>query len=251
MRTSHLVTIAGLAAAAMLAAAPSAATARERIVIYEDVNYGGSSRVINGDIPNLNDVRFNDIVSSARVEDGTWELCEHANYRGRCITLRRDKANFVPDGFNDTVSSIRLVSDRGDRDWDRGGRDRDGDRDWGRDRDDDRGGRGDGGYGDRGRWDTGWDRWVDHPRDWRDRPDITVYEDVNYRGDHRRLDGNVGNLQNIAFNDTVSSLRIRSGVWQVCEHASYGGRCMTFDRDVPSLVTYGFNDRISSIRRIR
>jgi len=82
---------------------------RDGITLYEHVNYAGAARNYDSDVPNLASVRFNDVASSVRISDGTWELCEHANYAGRCVTLDRDTASFVPLGLNDRVSSLRRL----------------------------------------------------------------------------------------------------------------------------------------------
>ncbi|MEJ1969726.1 MAG: beta/gamma crystallin-related protein [Rhizomicrobium sp.] len=52
------------------------------------------------------------------------------------------------------------------------------------------------------------------------------------------------------FDDRVSSLEVRRGVWELCEHAYYRGRCITMDHDVAKLSRLGFDDRTTSIRRI-
>lgn len=224
MRTFSLLAVVSAAAMCLSVAA---ADARSAITLYEHTNYEGASRTFYRSEPNLVGYNFNDIASSARVDGGVWEICEHVNYGGRCIRVGRDDRNFVPRGFNDMASSVRLIED--DRGWDdrgdRGDRDGRGPR-WGGD---DRGDR-----GDRGGWGS----------------DIVLYEHVNFEGDQRRLDNDSGNLDRMGFNDTVSSIRIRRGVWEVCEHAFFRGRCMRFRHDVPNLVAYGFNDMISSVRRV-
>ncbi len=80
--------------------------------------------------------------------------------------------------------------------------------------------------------------------------DVTLYADINFGGASRNADES-RDLRNLDFNDTVSSIRIRSGTWQFCEDADFKGRCITSDRDIPSLVPSGFNDKISSMRRVR
>ena len=78
-----------------------------------------------------------------------------------------------------------------------------------------------------------------------------MFADSYYRGGSRALSNDVRDLRSMDFNDAISSLRIRSGSWQVCEDADFRGRCMTFDHDVDALDAQGFNDRISSVRRVR
>ena len=189
----------------------------DQINVYVHASYGGSDRVITGPIRDLGDIGFNDHISSFIVKSGNWELCEHANYEGRCITTSGSDGDLTRIDFNDRISSARPVGSdrRGDR-----GRDR------GRDRDRD-------GWGDR---DSG-------------RGDVVLYVDSNFSGRSRTIGGTTGNVGN--FNDETSSIQIRSGTWEFCEHSEFGGRCVTFDRDIRWLGEYGFNDRISSVRRVR
>jgi hypothetical protein len=182
-----------------------------RVVLFEDVDFRGEQRMVDREVRDLRDIGFNDRASSIRVESGTWEFCEDADFRGRCVTLSRDERNLVPEGFNDRISSARPVADRNQPG----------------------GSRGDNRGNDRGRG-----------------GDVTLYADINFGGASRDA-GESRDLRNLDFNDTVSSIRIRSGTWQFCEDADFKGRCITADRDVPSLVPSGFNDKISSMRKVR
>ena len=110
--------------------------------------------------------------------------------------MSRDDRNLVPEGFNDRISSARPVADRDRRGDNRGN-------------DNDRG-------GSRG-------------------GDMVLYADAGFSGASRES-GESRDFRNLDFNDTVSSIRIRSGTWQFCSDADFRGRCMTFDRDVPSLM---------------
>lgn len=212
-----LVIAATIAAPAMFAS--HAAAARDRIVVYQDVNYSGASRVISSDVRNLAGMRFNDIISSVRIKGGTWQFCEHANYRGRCMTLRRDDRNFVPRGFNDIVSSIRKIDHRRRN----GGRD-----DWrGNDRRDDRGAR-------RGR---------------HQRSQITLYRGPGFRGRSADVSGPVSDLRSLRLQDQVSSVRV-DGVWQICSNAKFRGRCKIVDRDISNLSNIGMDDTVSSVRPV-
>jgi hypothetical protein len=79
--------------------------------------------------------------------------------------------------------------------------------------------------------------------------ELTLFSDGGFRGNHVTLQRDAYNLADIGFNDRVSSMVVRSGVWQVCEHKDFGGYCAEFGpgeyRELPR-----FNDRISSIREI-
>jgi hypothetical protein len=80
---------------------------------------------------------------------------------------------------------------------------------------------------------------------------LLLYEDINYGGPSRTLGGVQRSLSGMGWNDRISSIQVRFGVWEICQHDDFGGRCIQIDRDVPNLVSIGFNDEISSIRRIR
>ncbi|MEG2031626.1 MAG: beta/gamma crystallin-related protein, partial [Janthinobacterium sp.] len=52
------------------------------------------------------------------------------------------------------------------------------------------------------------------------------------------------------FNDTVQSVRVRSGYWEVCEDVGFRGRCRTLaPGEYASLER--MSNRISSVREVR
>jgi len=83
---------------------------RDGVVLFEDPNYQGRAFEVNGDMPDLGAVKFNDKASSIQIgrTGGRWEICEHANYQGRCSRLDADQA-ILPREWNDAISSIRRV----------------------------------------------------------------------------------------------------------------------------------------------
>jgi hypothetical protein len=186
---------------------------RPRIILYQEDNYRGAQLEVTGEDARIKLRNFDDRVSSVRVISGTWELCADDVFRGECIVVRRDEPRLDRLGFDDMLSSLRPIAERGDR-FDR--------------RDDRRDDRFAGGG-----------------------EAITLYQDVDYRGASRGLGGEVRNLDSLGWNDRVSSIRIRSGTWELCQHENFGGRCIRVDHDVRNLVDMNFNDEISSVRRIR
>lgn len=80
------------------------------------------------------------------------------------------------------------------------------------------------------------------------RGDLTLFEHSNRNGVSLGTNRSIRDLSQYGFNDVGSSLRIREGRWEVCEHANFRGRCEIVDASSARLD--GFNDRISSIRRI-
>lgn len=82
---------------------------RDGVVMFEDPQYQGRAFEVNGDMPDLGAVKFNDRASSIQIgRGGRWEICEHANYQGRCSRLDADQA-ILPREWNDQISSIRRV----------------------------------------------------------------------------------------------------------------------------------------------
>jgi hypothetical protein len=216
---------AAVAASALGFALSAQGQGRPMIILYEHVFFKGRDQALYDDVRNLREFRFNDGASSIRVISGVWEVCGDADFQGRCVTVRGNEPDLTQMQFNDQISSVRLLSGGGGRRRDRG-------RGFG-----DRGGFGGQAFGSRGFGGR--------------EGSITLYEHVFFRGETRRIDGGSSNLQNERFNDTVSSVRVGGGNWQLCEHSDFRGRCITVDHDIDDLSAIGFNDQISSVRQLR
>jgi hypothetical protein len=202
-----------LAAAAVLATFTHAAFAGE-LTLFSDSNFRGQRVTIDRDAANLSDFNFNDRTSSVVIRSGTWLLCEHANFGGRCEEFGPGEYRELP-GFNDTISSVRQL-DRGRGRW----------RDY--DRDDDRGGW----RGDRGG------------------PDVVMFAGPRFEGPQVELSQDVRSLNDVGFNDRATSLIIREGRWEFCEHADFRGECIVLGPGRYDFLER-MNNRISSIRRVR
>ena len=97
------------------------------ITLFKDPNYRGQAVHVDNAIPNLTRIRFNDTISSIRVNRGQWLVCEHPDYRGRCEVIDGSVGSLNYIGLNDRITSIRPYSGRRDRrrDADYNNRDRD------------------------------------------------------------------------------------------------------------------------------
>ncbi|MEP6656645.1 MAG: beta/gamma crystallin-related protein [Betaproteobacteria bacterium] len=84
-------------------------TGRPRIALYDNNGFGGRGITLEGDVVNLDQIGFNDRANSAVVEEGNWQLCEHAGFQGSCITVAPGR---YPDlgGLSGRVSSARMVA---------------------------------------------------------------------------------------------------------------------------------------------
>jgi len=216
-----------LLAAAVLATFAHAAFAGE-LTLFSDSNFHGQRLVLDRDAPNLADFGFNDRASSVVVRSGTWVLCEHANFGGRCAEFGPGEYRELP-GFNDAVSSARQVDRGGQGRW----RDDDRGNGYGNDRDHDRGGwQGRGQGGGRGG------------------PDVVMFAGPGFQGQQVELSQDVRAMSDVGFNDRATSLIIREGRWEFCEHADFRGECIVLGPGRYDVLDR-MNNRISSMRRVR
>lgn len=82
------------------------------------------------------------------------------------------------------------------------------------------------------------------------RPAIRLYQEDNYRGASIEVNGEVDRIKQMRFDDRVSSVRVLSGTWELCEDDVFRGRCITVSRDEPRLDRMGFDDKLSSLRPV-
>lgn len=79
--------------------------------------------------------------------------------------------------------------------------------------------------------------------------ELTLFADSDFRGARVSIQRDAPDLNRVGMNDKVSSIVVRSGTWQVCEHRDFGGFCAEFGpgeyRTLPR-----FNDSISSVREV-
>jgi hypothetical protein len=219
-----------IAAAAVLASLAPAAFAGQ-LTLFADNDFRGNQVTLSNSVNNLNDMGFNDRTSSVVIRSGTWQLCEHKDFGGYCAELRPGQYR-SREGFNDKISSVREVG-YGER----GRDDRRGERDMRRNDDrDGRGGNDRGEYrGDRGR---------------QGETAVQMFAGPRFEGQQFGLSGNLRTFEEIGFNDRASSLIIRDGTWEMCEHADFRGQCVVYGPGrYPSLGEMG--NRISSMRRVR
>src|SRR5215470_16774096 len=102
-----------VATAAGIASLAVAANAAAQLTLYEGENFRGRSFTANGQVNNLDGTGFNDRASSAIIDHGRWQLCEHADFGGRCVVLQPGQyPSLANAGLNNQVSSMRRVSGR-------------------------------------------------------------------------------------------------------------------------------------------
>ena len=81
--------------------------------------------------------------------------------------------------------------------------------------------------------------------------DAKLYQHVGFEGNCVLLSEPCEDLRQFNFNDKISSIKIRRGVWLFYEHVKFGGKVrVLYPGDYPDLRKMGFNDKISSCRGI-
>lgn len=80
------------------------------IVLYSRTGFGGRNVSLDGDMPDLRQIGFNDRASSLRVNWGVWEVCRDVNFGGGCARIDRNVSNFGRRA--DQISSVRLLDGR-------------------------------------------------------------------------------------------------------------------------------------------
>ncbi|MEM0986387.1 MAG: beta/gamma crystallin-related protein [Pseudomonadota bacterium] len=199
------------------------------IVIYRDPGFSGRSAVIEGQA-DLGGSRFNDRVSSVEVLGGRWLLCSDPGFRGRCEVVEFDEPRLSRIGLNDNITSIRPVG-RGFRAGNTGRF---------------RSPRGSETlFGGRGHdpYDFG------RGGDFGNAP-VVLFADPDGRGRALPIFGAEPRFRPLRFDDIVSSIDVRSGVWEVCSDPYFQGRCEIVSGFEPRTRVFGLNDNISSIRPV-
>ena len=79
---------------------------------------------------------------------------------------------------------------------------------------------------------------------------IGIYPKKNYRGWSITLNDSQPELRDLGRNDAISSVRVKSGRWQLCTKKNYGGKCKIWTDDDPDLSKSKFNNKVSSIRML-
>lgn len=259
------------------------------LILFSGSDYSGEAVNIFDPIYALPEIGFNDRARSVAVLSGAWEICEHSDFTGRCVLLREDVADLRYFDLEGEVSSVRPIYEYTDaahglmfiRDPNGYIRYADAarygqyDYDYGYARStrvevyhygyspayrsygyyDPLAGYGPYGFGySRGGYNT-------YRAYHRERPplrghygardaDATLYVHSKGRGASLGINRGVKDLSRYRFNDNVSSLNIKSGKWEVCEHANFRGRCEIIDASTGKLNGLRLNDNISSIRPV-
>ena len=86
----------------------AAGSALAQLTVWEWDGFRGHAFTASQTTPNLVQFGFNNRASSAIVERGRWEVCEHPGFAGRCVVLSPGQyPSLAAMGMNDRISSVR------------------------------------------------------------------------------------------------------------------------------------------------
>ena len=78
------------------------------------------------------------------------------------------------------------------------------------------------------------------------RPQIVFYDAVNFRGRTLMIDDDRPSL---AASNSMGSIRVAAGEWQICDRPRFFGNCVTVSEDVRDLSRLGLRGPVASVRR--
>ena len=187
------------------------------VILYRQRDYQGPSLGTERDLRTLWPDDFDNATSSIEILNGEWEVCEDDNFEGKCVVIDADQDRLWELQMDNRISSIRQVPE-GTR-WReaREARERE-------QRED-----------------------VERAEGIR-KDDLVLFEHGNFGGRGFPTNGSAINLGDM--NDKASSIRVRKGRWEVCEHGGFTGKCVEVSSDVRDLNSLGMNDKLSSVRRL-
>src|SRR5262249_11970144 len=85
-----------------------ATQAAAQVTLYEREGLRGQGFTVDRPVGNLDRLGFNDRASAARVQGGTWQVCEDARFSGNCVVLQPgDYYDLRSMGLNNQISSVR------------------------------------------------------------------------------------------------------------------------------------------------
>ena len=80
------------------------------VTFYESRDMRGRAFSTSDIVENFGSAGFNDRASSAVVDGGRWEVCEHAYFQGQCVVLKPGRYRTLAQmGLNNAISSVRRI----------------------------------------------------------------------------------------------------------------------------------------------
>src|SRR5215212_6884277 len=80
---------------------------------------------------------------------------------------------------------------------------------------------------------------------------ITVYKQPNFTGADRTFSETVTDLKGTGFNDQLSSVKIKSGRWELCSQPAFKGDCMVLGPGDHARLDDKLFHRVESMRPVQ
>ncbi|HSC98860.1 MAG TPA: beta/gamma crystallin-related protein [Casimicrobiaceae bacterium] len=80
--------------------------------------------------------------------------------------------------------------------------------------------------------------------------EATLFANRDFQGPAMTVRGPSPNLERIGFNDTASSIVVRTGVWEVCSKPYFEGHCAQLQPGEYSSFGTDVTDRVASVREV-
>lgn len=188
-----------------------------RAVLFSEPGLRGTSLAIAGAVPNLERANFNDLTESIYIESGTWIACRDAYFRSDCRVFGPGRYDDLrAASFDRMISSIRPGPDAAPP----------------------------------SAPPAPPPLMTPPPPMPAGPPAIELFSEAAFGGERLRLDRNIGNLERVDFDDRAASVRIFSGVWELCTERRFGGSCAVY-RPGRYARMGGLTRQVSSLRRIQ
>nr|XP_033780519.1 epidermal differentiation-specific protein-like [Geotrypetes seraphini] len=80
-----------------------------KIIVYENKNFGGLTREFTSDVPDLASLNFNNCISSVKVIGQPWVGFERNNFRGQVSAFEEGKYSTIH--LDNAISSLKLITE--------------------------------------------------------------------------------------------------------------------------------------------
>ena len=177
-----------LLACSLALAAAAPWAAAQDIELYDRPDFGGTRLTLDMAAPDLGRFGMGAQVSSVVVRRGQWEFCTQPQFRGACVTVGPGRYGRLPPALNDSLASLRPA----------------------------------------GGAPVAQPQPAYPPQSPAGGPPAIVLYADNFTGPELRLFDGVNDLRSRAFNDTTSTVDVRSGQWELCSDGGLSGQCLRF-----------------------
>ena len=192
-----------------------------QVTLYKQPNFTGGTMPLGEVSTNLSKQGFQNQASSAVITGGAWEFCSRPDFRGDCVTLAPGRYERLDQKIYHRMESARPVGGAAPTN-------------------------------ERQRTTVAQNEERREPREVRrgERGSIDLYPGADFRGRPLRLEQDTETLDGSRMQESVSSIVVHDGTWQLCSRPAFEGRCRTFEPGRYATMA-GMDDRVASAKLLR